>query len=278
MRPLIALVTARAAFTLARSSFAAPSREGCISANEDADVLRRRGALRAARVSLLACSAPECPKIVRDDCIVRLEEVDIATPTVLFTAVENGVPVTDVAVGFDRKPFADHLYAEALPVDPGEHVFTFEKKGYPIQTRTLTINEKEKGRREALVFGTKTVPVSLGHLVVRAEAGAAIIIDGLTPVNDLFDSMVTPGKHELRVTRTGKRPYSKSVDVKAAETQTVNVALEEEPRSLTPWLIGGAVIVVAALVVGGILIATSSSNGATARPGNTATGLSIATF
>lgn len=273
MRSVIAL-GALAILGLARPASAAPTREGCISANEDADALRRRGALRAARVSLLACGAAECPKIVRDDCVARLEEVDAATPTVIFSAVENGVPVTDVTVGFDRKPFADHLYAEALPVDPGEHVLTFEKKGWPIQTRTITFAEKEKNRREAIVFGSATVPVTDGHLVVTTEPGAAISIDGRPPVNGRFDGMVKAGKHEVRVTGKGKKPFTKSVDLKAAETQTVSAALESD-SSLTPWLIGGAVVVVAVLVVGGIVIFGSSGNDATARPGTTATGLSF---
>ncbi|MBX3227057.1 MAG: PEGA domain-containing protein [Labilithrix sp.] len=279
-RALVVLVTAVALFALARPAVAAPSKEGCISANEDADVLRRRGALRAARVSLLACSAPECPQIVRDDCVAHLEEVDAAMPTVLFTALENGVAVTDVEIGVDHKPFAGHLYAEPLPIDPGEHTLTFEKKGYPIQTRRIAIKEGEKGRRETIVFGSATVSAPEGRLVVTAEAGARITIDDLSPVSDRFDGTVATGKHEVRVRKTGKRPYSKSVDVKAAETQTLHVVLEDEARSLTPWLIGGAIVVaVAAIVVGGVLIAGSSSgNDATARPGSTSTGLSLASF
>jgi len=277
-RALVLFVLALAVLGVTRRASAAPSKEACVSANEDADVLRRRGSLRAARVSLLACSAPECPKIVRDDCVARLEEVDAATPTVLFTATANGLPVTDVEIGFDRKPFADHLYAEALPVDPGEHTLTFEKKGYPIQMRQITVKEGEKRRQEAIVFGTTAVVVEAGHLVVTTEPGATIVVDGLSPVNGRFDGAVTPGKHDVRVSRTGKRPYSRTVDVKAKETQGLNVVLEDEPRSLTPWLIGGAVVVVAVLVVGGILIAGGGSDATAARPGATASGLSLASF
>ncbi len=127
----------------------------CIDANTKGQDLRRDGKLIGAREQLRLCAAPSCPGILRDDCIRRLDEVEKAQPTIAFEVKDaTGADVSAVAVTMDGKPITEGLRGEALPVDIGEHVFSFAVAGQPPILRTLVLTEGEKGRRERIEVGT----------------------------------------------------------------------------------------------------------------------------
>src|SRR3954468_5054376 len=104
---------------------AGPTKEQCMSANEDATVLRKRGKLAAARTSLQACMVSTCPAVIHDDCSKLLDDVNAATPSLAFNPGEGAAPLTNVTVLVDNEPFADRLDGTPLPVDPGLHEFKF---------------------------------------------------------------------------------------------------------------------------------------------------------
>lgn len=280
---LIALGTLLVFSRAARA--ADPTKDQCISANEDADALRKRGSLRAARISLLTCVNPACPRLVRDDCNLRINELDAAIPTLAFTARENATDTTTVSVSMDGKPLVEQIDGKPVPVDPGEHSFTFFLKGYPPQTQKLVIREGEKNRAVPIQFGEapKNLVEALedGRLVVTAPEGAAISIDGKASVVGRFDGAVSAGGHEVKVTQPGKVTYTRFVEVKSKTTETLNVTLEVEKRrsSLTPWIIGGAAVLVAGIVVGGVLAFSSGTETKTVGPPpGTLGGVSFASF
>jgi hypothetical protein len=142
------------------SAVADVTKDQCIDANAKAQELRRDGKLAAAREQLRTCMAPSCPSIVRDDCTKRLDDLERAQPTVAFEVKDAaGTDLTAVTVSVDGTLLADRLAGTALPVDIGEHVFTFEVAGQAPVSRTLVITEGEKGRRESIVIGsTNAVP------------------------------------------------------------------------------------------------------------------------
>jgi hypothetical protein len=71
---------------------AGPTKDQCVDANEDAQDLRRAGALLEARTRLEVCVAPQCPGPVRDDCVAWLHAVDEAIRTTVVDAkVDPGV-------------------------------------------------------------------------------------------------------------------------------------------------------------------------------------------
>jgi hypothetical protein len=135
------------------------TKDQCVGANAKAQDLRREGKLSAAREQLLLCADRSCPEIVRDDCTKRLDDLERAQPTVAFEVKDAaGLDVTAVRVSVDGQPLAERLVGTALPVDIGEHVFTFEVSGQAPISRTLVITEGEKGRRERIVIGGVSVP------------------------------------------------------------------------------------------------------------------------
>ena len=143
-------------------SLAAPSpalaqmtKDQCIDANTRAQHLRTDGKLAESRELLRRCSDPACPAIIRSDCTKRIDELQTVQPTIAFDVKDAaGAPVTAVKVTVDGKVLAEKLDGTALPVDPGQHDFTFEAQGKPAVTRTLVVIEGVKARREIVVLGS----------------------------------------------------------------------------------------------------------------------------
>ena len=114
-----------------------PTKEQCISANEDAQSLRAKNKLQAARAQLLVCVAKSCPTAIRDDCSERLNDIEIAVPTVVFTEKGGDTDLSAVKVTMDGVVVATRLDGAALTVEPGEHAFEFTAEGYAPVIKTF---------------------------------------------------------------------------------------------------------------------------------------------
>jgi hypothetical protein len=69
-------------------------------------------------------------------------------PTVVVQAIDaGGHDLTDVKVTVDGQPFLDRLDGKAVPIDPGEHLFGFERPGAKRIDRAIVISQGEKNRR-----------------------------------------------------------------------------------------------------------------------------------
>jgi hypothetical protein len=80
-------------------------------------------------------------------------------PTVVFEAKDAaGAIVFAVKVNMDGTVLAERLQGSALPIDPGEHSFTFEVAGRPSVEKHLMIFEGEKLRRERVEFEALAAP------------------------------------------------------------------------------------------------------------------------
>jgi hypothetical protein len=153
---------------VAGSALADVTKDQCIDSNGQAQTLRRTGRFSAARDQLRICSDAACPRMVRDDCARRLDDLDRVQPTIVFEAKDaGGRDLAGVKVTVDGQPFAEKLGGAALPVDPGEHAFTFEAPGRPATTQTFVVHEADKSRRE---------------VVVIAEAPPAPVVATVAPV------------------------------------------------------------------------------------------------
>lgn len=251
-----------------RLAFGAPSLEECVNASEKGDRLRGQSSLRSARGFYLACADPACPTQVREECDRHRGEVEAAIPTVVF-AVRDG-DATAVTVLLDDEPLVTMLDGKPVPVDPGEHVFTFRRKGYPEQTQKVLLREGERDRAVSAHFAEGNRIAPTGRLVVDSPATATIAIDGQAAMNGGHaDMQLSAGAHQLRVTETGKVTYAKLVEVKPGETRQLTVVLEREKKksSLTPWLVGGgAVVIAAAIIVGGIFAFSTTDTKNTPAP------------
>jgi len=142
------------ALALAPASAAADvTKDQCVDADTQAQILRRAGKLTAARAQLATCGDPSCPAIVRDDCSRRTDELERAQPTIIFDAKDAaGRDLSAVQVSVDGAPLAPSLDGTALKVDPGQHAFTFTAAGLAPVTSSLVVKEGEKERRERVVF------------------------------------------------------------------------------------------------------------------------------
>ncbi len=184
-----------AAFLACPASAADATKEQCIAANDHAQELRQAGKLGKAREQLLVCVAQSCPGPVREDCAQRLDELDKATPTIVFEIKDaSGNDVTAATVKVDGQPFTQ-VGGAAAPVDPGEHHFVFEATGSSTE-KVIMIREAEKARRVQIVLevappraqpglatGTESPPDgstqrTLG-LVVGGAGVAGIVLGGV---------------------------------------------------------------------------------------------------
>jgi hypothetical protein len=139
---------------VSRTALAAePTIDECLTAYDGSLDLRRKNQLRATRAKLVICSSQSCPAEIRSECIGRVRDIDASMPTVVFEARDGaGKDLVAVSVKMDGDLLAERLQGSALPIDPGEHTFTFEVAGRPGIEKRLLILEGEKLRRERVEF------------------------------------------------------------------------------------------------------------------------------
>lgn len=171
------------------------TKEECIAANENAQTMRAGGKLREAKSQLLVCIDKACPSVIRDDCAERLDALERAIPTIVFTAKGTaGADLTSVVVTMDGVKIAERLDASAIAVDPGEHTFEFSSEGYPPITKKILVREGAKGHQELIDFapgsgsgpsgggpvaGADTSSGDTQRIVAYALGGAGILGLGL---------------------------------------------------------------------------------------------------
>lgn len=176
----------------AGSAVAAPSKaavtQSCLDANEQAQQLREQKKFVEAREKLLICSQDQCPKVVARDCITWQRELEALQPSVTFSAKDGtGRDATDVRVSMDGTPLVSSLDGTAVAVDPGPHVFEFERDGESTLRQEVVVNEGEKARKIAVSFKNDAAgeplpkPASSAGAApyVVAGVGAAGLITGL---------------------------------------------------------------------------------------------------
>ena len=139
---------------------AMPSSKGgakaaCLAAHEDATALLTQKKPHAAHDKFVACARVECPTVVRKECGEQLALVEKDAPTVALEARdEAGMDTTAVKVTMDGSAIADRLTGSAVDVEPGEHVFRFERAdGKSIEQKVLVV-EGEKNRKVVADFAT----------------------------------------------------------------------------------------------------------------------------
>lgn len=162
-RALTALVTFPVVLCGTSAAFATESlREQCIDSHEQAQKQRIAGKLRASQESLRFCSSAACPDSVRNECTKLFGELDRLVPSVVFEVDDGaGKAIGKVRVTIDGQPFAEKLDGVALPVDPGEHTFTFEVADRPVVVQKLAFQEGAT-RRERVTIAAPSAPPPAG--------------------------------------------------------------------------------------------------------------------
>jgi hypothetical protein len=141
--------------TSARGEDGAMGKEQCVETNEDAQSLRQRGELRAARAQFVRCVAASCPRLVREDCAEQVSEIDALLPTLAFVVRDPaGGRVPGVMVAIDGEARGELLEDAPLAMDPGEHTFKFTADGYEPVEKRLVVREGTRGSEEILLAPT----------------------------------------------------------------------------------------------------------------------------
>ena len=65
---------------------APPTKRECIDANAEGQSQMKAGKLRDAQSSLHMCASAACPAAVRDDCALRLDDLERLIPSLVFEA------------------------------------------------------------------------------------------------------------------------------------------------------------------------------------------------
>ncbi|MGH7285328.1 MAG: hypothetical protein ACRELY_27720, partial [Polyangiaceae bacterium] len=136
-------------------------KKACATAAEDAQRARNEGKLVSAKDYLDICTRPVCPAPVRKDCEGWSADNEKAMPTIVVSAKDDsGADLLDVKVSVDGNVIANKLDGTAIPVDPGAHLFHFEKQGgdaEPVDQK-IVIKESEKDRKIAVLIHVAAKP------------------------------------------------------------------------------------------------------------------------
>jgi len=126
----------------------------CLEATEQGQKLRAAHRLVEARPQFLACARPQCPSIIQQECGAWLAELDKSLPTAVITAKDGGGgDLLDVTVTVDGQPLVTKLDGDAVPVNPGRHVFHFALPDGTQLDKATVIKEGEKNQGIAVVLG-----------------------------------------------------------------------------------------------------------------------------
>lgn len=184
---------------------AGPDLDACLAAAKDGQTFKIRGQLSTARANLEMCADEACPRMIKQECMRWIEEVDRAMPTIVFAAHDAaGHDLVDVAVKLDGALLSSRLDGKAVPVDPGPHVLRFEAGGLLVRTEHIVAREGDKNRvvdvtlrEEAAVVGPPVheapirrspVPWVLGGIgLVALAAGVGVGVASILYANGLHD-------------------------------------------------------------------------------------------
>jgi hypothetical protein len=140
------LVTSALVGSVAGSAGAAPA-DRCIEASERGQTSRASGRLRAARKDLLACQEPECPALIRQDCVKWTAEVAAAMPTVIFRVRDlEGHDVMDATVRASDEVVVARIDGRGHELDPGAYDFEIAARGFVTAHERVVVEEGVRGR------------------------------------------------------------------------------------------------------------------------------------
>jgi hypothetical protein len=162
------------------------------------------------------------------------------------TTNENGAEVF-----VDGRSVGTTPLASVVPVDLGPHHVSVKKAGFEAPEQSVDA----PGGTEVPVAFSLAASRHSAQLIVSADVGATIVLDGDTPSQGRFDGAVAPGPHHITVSERGMQTYRADLDLRDGETRQLQVTLEADHGGGSPWpWIAGGVAVAAGLAVGGYFL------------------------
>jgi hypothetical protein len=226
------------------TSAAQPEVEACATASEDAQRLVTAHQLVAARERLLACTRPQCPKAIVQDCDTLLSQVDAALPTIVIVVRDaRDHDVTDATVTIDGRPVGDALAGTPVPVDPGRHVVRAARAtGAPVEV-VVVVPETVKNRVVTARFAPETPVAPPRH---RGRTVGSFVLGGLGI--GLFGTFAY-------LAITGQRDVDRCESTGCIRSETDAIAR----KRIYAWVSAGAGVVAASSAI--YLYVTSTPDG-----------------
>jgi hypothetical protein len=146
--------------TKAKSSEAksANSVQSCVDDHLSGQELRQEGRLLDSRVHLLRCAQPQCPELVRSECLRMLDELRAQVPSVVFRVTVDGESSSNVAASIGDRQLFTEIPSRAMEFDPGKYRFRFEYGSLAPIERDITIAEGERFMPISVAFESPTRP------------------------------------------------------------------------------------------------------------------------
>lgn len=161
-------------FLVVTAAWATPARaddsgDACLDASERARASMSSKRLLDARAQLRLCAASHCEDSVRLICDERLTEIAARLPSIIFDAKDRaGRDLPAVKLTIDGTLHSEGALGAEITLDPGVHVFVFEAPGEVVVEHRLVLVEREKGRREHVVFGREAPATPPPHIEAPA--------------------------------------------------------------------------------------------------------------
>jgi hypothetical protein len=126
---------------------ASPVSRSCQAAFQSGQEKEKAGQLVEAHKLYRSCSDLGCGTSVWHACIEANTHLHATLPSIVPIAVDDsGAPRADVEVKMDGQVFTSTLTGLSLPVDPGEHEFSFSTGSGVFATARISIVEGERNR------------------------------------------------------------------------------------------------------------------------------------
>lgn len=171
------------------ASDSAPSKAVCVQAFEQAQRLRNASRYLEANREVLTCTNPGCGALLSEECTKIYNELQVATPSVVFAARDaTGHEITGAGVQVDASESALSLDGKPVVVDPGTHEFKFLARGFEPQVQSVVIRAGERfrpitGVLEPIGRGTarpaaSSPPATAAHVAPRARVPVGVYLLG----------------------------------------------------------------------------------------------------
>jgi hypothetical protein len=121
--------------------------EACLTAHTEGQKARRAGHLLEAKRQFLSCAATSCPDLTKQQCVPWLAEIEQRIPTVVLDVRDDrGRDIGAVRVFIDDQLVTEHLDGRSMPLDPGDHRFRIEARGFAPVAQSFLLREGEQAR------------------------------------------------------------------------------------------------------------------------------------
>jgi len=146
---------------------ASPVSRSCQAAYQSGQEKENAGQLVEAHKLYRSCSDLGCGTAVWHACIEANTHLHATLPSIVPIAIDkSGAPRADVEVKMDGQVIASALTGLSIPVDPGEHEFSFSTASGVFASAKISIVEGERNR----IVSVLSPAAESGHQRLAATA------------------------------------------------------------------------------------------------------------